>query len=218
MQFYLIFALILFLPRRFMLPALGLWAGVNLFGFLMGWQQWGASFSIIFSVLSLEFIAGAFAGWLVKQQVYSFAKPMFIGGIIASLAAVVFYTDQSRNMTAWGRVVVYTLPFTALIYGASALERQNKLRCPSWLVHLGDWSYSLYLSHYLVLICIIRIAREAKPYLPDSLVKTFSMGAPGIWDNIIFTFAAITLSVLTAGLSYYIIERPVLRAARRLKT
>jgi len=214
MQFYLFFALILFLPRRFMLPALAGWAAINVAGFLAGWQHWGASFSIIFSVLSLEFIAGAFIGWCVKQQIYKFARPAFIIGAGASLAAFIFYTDQSRTMVAWGRVAVYTLPFAALIYGASALERQNKLTCPPWLVALGDWSYSLYLSHYLVLIGLIRIAREAKPYLPDSLVETFSLGAPGVWDNLAFTLAAIILSIVTAGLSYYIIERPILRAAR----
>lgn len=215
MQFYIIFALILFLPRRYMLPSLGAWGVINVTGFMMGWQSWGASASIVFSVLSLEFIAGAFIGWCVKQKIYKFERPIFILGVIMSLAAVVFYTDQSRTMVAWGRVAIYTLPFAAMIYGAAALERQNKLTCPSWLIHLGDWSYSLYLSHYLVLICLIRIGREAKPYLPDSLVQIFSLGAPGLWDNIAFTIAAVILSIITAGLSYYIIERPVLKIARR---
>jgi len=217
MQFYLIFAVILFLPRRFMLPSLGVWAGINIAGFLLGWQQWGASASILFSVLSLEFIAGAFIGWCVKHKIYNFARPVFWLGVISTLLAVVFYTDHSTTMVAWGRVAIYTLPFAALIYGASALEAQNKLTCPIWLIALGDWSYSLYLSHYLVLIMIIRIAREAKPYLPEPWVETFSLGAPGLWDNLIFALTAIILSIITAGVSFYIIERPVLRLARRPK-
>lgn len=215
MQFYLIFAFILFLPRRFMLPALGLWAVVNITGFLLSWQSWGAVASIVFSVLSLEFILGAFAGWCVKQQIYKLARPLFIFGILSTITAIIFYTDHSTTMTAWGRVAVYSLPFAALIYGAAALEEQNKLTCPAWLVHIGDWSYSLYLSHYLVLIVIIRAAREAKPYLPQRITDTLSLGAPGLWDNILFTVAAIILSIITAGLSYYIIERPVLKFARR---
>jgi len=81
-------------------------------------------------------------------------------------------------------------------------------------VHIGDWSYSLYLSHYLVLIGIIRLAREAKPYIPESITAQFSLGAPGIWDNAAFTLAAAILSIIAAALSYYMIERPILKWAR----
>jgi len=214
MQFYLIFAIILLLPRRFMLPALGGWAAVNVMGFLLSWQSWGPAASIVFSVLSLEFIIGACAGWCVKQRIYKFAQPIFIFGVISSVLVVLFYTDQSRTMVAWGRVAVYSLPFAALIYGVAGLEQQNKLTSPPWLVHIGDWSYSLYLSHYLVLIGIIRIAREAKPYLPQNIVENLSLGAPGLWDNIAFALAAIILSIIAAALSYYIVEGPILKLAR----
>ncbi len=214
MQFYLIFAGLLFLPRKWMLPGLIFWGGVNLLGYFMNFQHINAAASIIFSLLSLEFIAGALAAWMIIHGKIIKPKVVFLTGALLSLGALGFYTDHSTQLTSWGRVAVYTLPFAALIYGLSLLEIKDNLSIPKWLVLLGDWSYSLYLSHYLVLILIIRIAREVKAYLPETIVESFSLGAPGLWDNIAFAFAAITLSIIAAGLSYYMIERPILKLAR----
>ena len=216
MQFYLIFAAILFASQRLLPACLGLWAAVNVAGYFLGGQHMGPVGALVFSLLSLEFIAGAIVALLVIRQVNIAPKAVLICGAIASILALIFYTGKSNGLTSWGRVAVYTLPFAAMIYGAASLEKKGELRMPRWLVTIGNWSYSLYLSHYLVLIIIVRIGREAEPYLPEGLTRKFSLGAPGIWDNLVFTIVTIILSLITGALSYRLIEQPSLRIARRL--
>ena len=214
MQFYLIFAGLLFLPRKLLVPSLFIWAaGVSL-GFALGWDQMNATFSIVFSLLSLEFIVGGLIAWLLLQERIIAPKAVFWLGVGASILALIFYTDKSGDLTRWGRVAVYTLPFAALIYGAAAQDMQGKLRCPKWLVALGDWSYSLYLCHYLVMVGVVRIGKMLANYAPDSIVESLTIGAPGIWDNLLFTFVTVILSLITAALFYKLIEQPTLKLAR----
>ena len=214
MQFYLIFAVLLFAPRRWLPALLTLWAGVNISGYFLGWTDTGAVQAIVFSLLSLEFIAGAAVALLMIRGVNVAPKPILIIGIALTLIALIFYTDNSTSLTKWGRVVVYTLPFAMIIYGASVMEQAGRIKVPRWLTTLGDWSYSLYLSHYLVLLVIRRIGGLLAPYLPESLVARFTVGAPGLLDNIAFITVGFVLSIITAGLCYYILERPLLRLAR----
>ena len=213
-QFYLIFAVILFFPRKFLIPSLFIWAGMVVTGFALGLTQMNGTFSILFSLLSLEFIVGAIIAWaLLKGRIFA-PKAVFWSGVFLSVAAFIFYTDKSSDLTRWGRVAVYTVPFAALIYGAAAQDMQGKLRCPKWLVALGDWSYSLYLCHYLVMVGVVRIGKMLANYAPDSIVESLTIGAPGIWDNLLFTFVTVILSLITAALFYKLIEQPTLKLAR----
>ena len=215
MQFYLIFAVFLCAPRRFLPAALGLWAVINIAGYAAGGTDMGPIGEVVFSPLSLEFIAGAAVGFLVLRRVDIAPKAVLIFGCVSTVLCVMAYTDKSNTLTSWGRVAVYTLPFAAMVYGAVTLEQKGQLSPSQWLVAIGNWSYSLYLSHYLVLIVIVRAGREAAPFLPDGLVNRFSLGAAGIWDNLAFTVIAIILSVLIAAISYNFIERPLLKTMRR---
>jgi len=43
------------------------------------------------------------------------------------------------------------------------------------------------------------------------------VGAPGIWDNLIFAVLALVLSVITASVFYNFIERPSLKFFKKLK-
>ncbi|MEP6343248.1 MAG: acyltransferase [Maricaulaceae bacterium] len=217
MQFYLIFAVLLFLPRKFLVPSLLVWAGIVFLGFALGWTEINGTFSILFSLLSLEFIVGAILAWLLLKGRAFAPKALFWVGVVLSLLAFFFYTDKSSDLTRWGRVAVYTLPFAALIYGAAGQEINGTLKCPKWLVTLGDWSYSLYLVHYLVMVVVVRIGRLLGSYAPDDLVATLTIGAPGIWDNLVFTLATVILSLIAAAISYRLIEQPTLKIARRLK-
>jgi len=217
MQFYLIFAAFLFAPRRWLPPLLGIWSIVNVSGFFLGWSKTGNVQAILFSLLSLEFIVGACVAWLVLKRFELAPKAILITGVVLFLLVLVFYTDSTNIPKNWGRVILYTPPFAMIIYGASIMERAGRLSVPRWLVTLGDWSYSLYLSHYLVLIIIRRVWREASPYLPETLVGRISLGAPGVIDNVVFFVVSLMLCLIAAGMSYYIIERPLLRLARRGK-
>ena len=217
MQFYLIFAVILCFPRKFLVPSLLVWAGIIVVGFARSLTQINGVFAVLFSLLSLEFIIGALMAWLLLRGWIISPKIVFWLGVLLSILALLFYSDKSNVLTRWGRVAVYSLPFAALIYGTAAQEIQGRLKCPKWLVALGDWSYSLYLCHYLVMVGVIRIGKMLANYAPDNIVTALTLGAPGLWDNLVFTLVTVILSLITAALSYRLIEQPSLKIARRWK-
>ena len=209
MYFYVIFAVLLLIPARMRYFGLWIWGAVTalLFGLGFASYQAGSVLQLSASLLTLEFLAGAGAAWLILRGHILAPKLCLALGTIGVITALLLYKERGPDLMLWGRVAVYTLPFALIIYGAVALERAGKLSVPRPLVRLGDWSYSLYLSHLLVLGVIIRIL----PKLSDSLAPTSS----GVLGNLVFIGLGLTLPILVAAIFYYGAERPLLKFMRR---
>lgn len=213
--FYIIFALFLFFDPRKLPIFLLFWLGVTILYIMMGSNeiQSQAYRSVIASWLTLEFIAGAFTALLITQGIFKFEKfALGLGGVLFCLA-MLYYTDTGFTVTRWGRVAVYTLPFILLTYGLVAYEKKKNVNFPRFLILLGDWSYSLYLSHYLVFLTVKRLLESSSVFLPESL----HFQAEGWVDNLIFTVISLTATIMFSALCYKFIESPLLRASRRLK-
>gem|GEM_PF-6710023 len=92
-----------------------------------------------------------------------------------------------------------------LVYTAARLETFTGWQPPGVLVFFGNISYTLYLSHILVLSAIGRLWRGASP-APASLV-----------DNAI-VLPTMLLAVTGCGwLAYRLVERPALAFSHRLR-
>jgi len=211
--FYIIFAGFLFFDRTKLPFLLGGWAALILLGTLMSFNT-GMSHdypSLVSSLLTLEFIAGAFAALLITRGIFRFEKTCLILGVISVILAMIFYTGTSSDLTSWGRVVVYTVPFTLMTYGAVVCEKKGYLNYPKFLVSLGNWSYSLYLSHFLVFLTIRRVLEYVAPFLPEQLQSQ----APGWIDNFVFSIIALAATIIFSALCYRFIERPLLKLSRR---
>ena len=211
--FYIIFAAFLFFERKKLPVLLVLWTILTLLGALMDLNNTSSRdyLSLVSSLLTLEFIAGAFAALLITQGIFRFEKTCLILGIISVILAMIFYTETDSDLTTWGRVVVYTVPFTLMIYGAVVFEKKGYLNYPKFLVSLGNWSYSLYLSHFLVFLTIRRVLEYAAPFLPEQL----QFQAPGWIDNFVFSIVALVATIIFSALCYRFIERPLLKLSRR---
>ena len=90
------------------------------------------------------------------------------------------------------------------IMGISALVlaltlEQTSLHPPSWLVTVGDTSYSLYLLHTILLDAGGRIRMDLGITSPSALL--------------IFMLALPVMIVLLSGLWYRWVERPIMKAA-----
>ena len=136
MFFYLVFGFCLFAPRRRQLPILT----VALGGFvLLG----AVTASPLQYPLLLEFLAGAWLceawrrGWLKQGVVLIVA-----GVILFALGRLAPYSEAMRPLL-WG------LPAFLVVAGCVALEP----KLPKWkaLRFLGDASYSIYLTHGMVI-------------------------------------------------------------------
>ncbi len=220
MFFYCVFALLLFCPRRIWVWLLLIWVGFTVLGAsIFGAPAYARNYAELFaSPLNLEFIAGALTGLAFIKGRHVMPKLILSLGLIAVIIGFMFFPQLSTGSITPSRVMIFTLPFAAIIYGWSVLEVQGKARIPRWLSQLGNWSYSLYLTHYIVLVGLRRLYAILLPRLPGNVKNAVQLGGPGAWDNILFAILAIIISVGVAALSYRLIERPLMRFFRRRKT
>ena len=212
MFFYIVFACLLFLPRKFLPLALTIWAVLTIIGVqIIRPAAFGRTIAeLAASPMSLEFIAGGFAGYCISTNKIFKPKIFLIMGIILACLGLLFFPDTENMSYTVRRVAIFTIPFIFLTYGWVGCELQERWSSPKWLSRLGDWSYSLYLTHYIVLVTLRRIYRMMVP-------EQLWVGAPGIWDNFVFAVLALALSVITASVFYNFIERPSLKFFKKMK-
>lgn len=212
MYYYIIFAFILFLPRRFLPLALGLWISqIIAFQLLAGT---GPALNILKSPLSLEFIGGAFMALLVLKGFIFRPRLILIAGGLAFCLALMMPDIHGDLWDSWGRVIFFGLPSLAIIYGLVTLETARKIKPPIWTIWLGNWSYSLYLGHIIVLLVMKNIWEVLEKL---GMPKALKLGAPGMLDNVAFAIASVCAAIFAAMLSYVIVERPLIKVLRRLQ-
>lgn len=203
MGFYVLFAVLLFLPHRLRLLGLLIWAGLIVAGRLLDLEQLGPLSAVLLHPLSFEFIAGGLAAYLYLSGRVKWGGA-FIGAALMWFALSIFMIDNFALTFYhnWARVAIYTVPACLLILGLTTMEKSGR-RLPKWSITLGDWSYSLYLTHILTLSVIGRIwAKFARP---------------GAVDNIVMAVLMVITAISVAGLTYILIEKPVIGAAKALR-
>lgn len=213
MAFYFIFAGLLLLPRKWIAPALIVWA------VLIGLSSAAALApkhaldypSLILSPLNLEFILGAIMCFLFLSGKAKGGKAALIIGAGLFCAALIIGIDKARPHLVYSRVWMYGVPSAILLYGAAVQERAGRLTPPSWLTHLGNWSYSLYLSHMFILLALRRVLQMGDSVLPPAL----KFQAAGPWDDLLFAVIAIPAAIIFSAISFRWIEQPLLRMTRR---
>lgn len=172
--FYVLFAVLLFLPRRWQLPSL-LAAMLGLAA--LGWTLRPASpvAHTYTDPLLLEFAAGvALAaardrGWL--------AGPLKGAGLVVlALAGFALTADRDLESDAL-RWVYWGAPAVALVAGAICLEQARAVPNLGWLTLLGDASYSIYLFHVPILAVVSRVTATAP--IPVQLAASLAAAALG---------------------------------------
>jgi exopolysaccharide production protein ExoZ len=202
LYFYLLFAV--FMLGRFRL--LPLW--LILWAVVAGLAQWAGVWShdpwtlIAFHPLTFEFILGAITGLFAV-----YCKPRF-GAAFMLMGAVLFVTgalwigfpSAQGYPQGWGRVIAFAPGAACLVYGAFALEAAGRWRAPKMAVALGNWSYSLYLSHLLVISTLVHVWQ-----------RFLWHGPVAQW---LFPVISLCAVITVSALSYYGFERPTLRVVK----
>lgn len=218
MYFYIAFAvLILLLPARFRLYGILVWVGIVTIGALAGLS---ANFSnnlieLIFYPMTLQFALGALVGYAIKA---GWRKHALVAAIVGGAATLIPFLNLDLEPTqalitslgnegftemnpVWRRTVFYGIPVALLIYGLVVLELERGLRTPKFMVHLGDWSYSLYLCHTLTISAIGRV--------------TYTLFEPSLVVTTAYVILVTIGTILISALTYYYFERPSIRFFRR---
>ncbi len=214
MHFYVVFAVLMLLPRRFLPWLLGLWAIAVTAGSLAGLSAPYPQdyLQLALHPLSIEFIGGAFVALLLSSG-RRWKPGLVLAAGLASFAAALLLQGAETGFTlGWGRVLWFGLPCLLIVYGFASLEAEDRLDIPAWASTLGDWSYALYLSHTFVLSALRRVFGALAVRLEGTGIESwFILGAPGRMDNILFYLLGSVLSLLLAWLSFRFFERPAMR-------
>lgn len=202
--FYLAFTLFVSLPERWLPALLAGWAALVTAGSVT-LHGLSAVTTLITNPLTIEFILGACAGFLVCSGRIRFPRiSLAIAGIWAVAACLALSPENAEAFpVGWMRVAAFGVPSALAIYGAVGLELQGAFKPPGWLVRLGDWSYALYLSHLLVLSGLVRVWVST---LPDF----------GPMASLAFLIVSTVLCIAVAGAGFHLLEFPALKATRKL--
>ena len=218
LYFYLVFTLLLLFSNRFRLLALVVLFAVVLTVQGVGWLYldlysqanfWGLSIFFLFftSPFCLEFLAGAMlaAGYQRLRPnpwlLFTLFLLFLVGGIY--LQEAVIGERLEKGYHAPYRVLFFGSAALFLVWAMLRLEQLGRVLAPRYGLFLGDISYSLYLSHTLLLTAIYFFG------LRDLAAET---GYQEVW-YLLFSLLIIAYSAL----HYRWIEYPLRSLSQRLR-
>ncbi len=131
--FYLVFALLLLLPRRFLPFALLGWGALVVAASLLGLSLPIAQNALTLAAhpMTMEFIFGAAVGLMVTSGLFWRPGIVTLLSTLWIAAAICLQGVPSTYTLQWGRVLEIGLPCAGLIYGMASLNDQGRL---AWLI------------------------------------------------------------------------------------
>ncbi|MGV8959617.1 MAG: acyltransferase family protein [Stenotrophomonas sp.] len=204
--FYLLMAVAIAFARERQLPWLLLgWAGVTLIAHAALGTDIAPWAAIASNPLSLEFIAGAFIGLYWRRLSSSFALPLLLTGIVLFAGAIWHLAnDYPDHPLVLLRTLYYGGPAALLVLGAVRWEHARPLKLPSFLLTIGNSSYSLYLSHVFVISVLGRF------WQASGFNET-------PWQHALFVALTVAACTITGWLSWRLLEQPLQRLTHTRK-
>ena len=206
LYFYIVFFFILLLvPERFVIHVLLAWGAIIALidCFLRVPYQ-----SLTLWVMTDTFIFEFLAGCLLLHFYRRFRLSAHAGGWILALSLIWFgtfvvYTNYAHagnsdwlKNSYWIRPLCSGVTGFLFLLGAMTMERAGTLRVGKALSHLGDWSYSIYLSHQIVIELVGRTVARYFHSVPYAML--------------LVDLVALPLVLLVGYLSYNWVELPIL--------
>lgn len=206
MYFYVVFAVMLLLPRRFLPLLLACWA-VATIAFAAAWDLahlplTGHDRLLIpppASPLALEFIAGCAIGYAARRIRLRGSTVALPCGLVLLfiVGGIVGLTSPAEAQFGAPRLLIFGVAAATIVYGLVARDLASSIHAPRWLVFWGDASYSTYLTHVYVLAAVA------------AAISRWNLSPPtSRWAA---TAIALTACAAVAALCHLAIERPLLR-------
>jgi len=147
MYFYAVFAPLLLLRQRFVVPALGLWAIAEAVLFATCHNSANPYLAFLGEPLPFEFLFGCGVGLLYVKGALHAPFTLLAAGVAAFGAALLGSEFVPRDLVNLERVFLFGIPAALLVYAVVAVETKRGLAVPAALVAVGDASYAMYLWH-----------------------------------------------------------------------
>ena len=191
MFFYLAFGATLVLRRKAQL-----WSLAAIFVFLVALRpaigQYNAAFFRFTSPLFFEFLAGAVLG-VVMPRLHS--KSLFAGFALI-VSGFVLGFGSGHLALSLPRTISFGVPAIMIVAGSVLLERVFASSVCTWLVFIGNASYSIYLFHFIPMVLLENSGIEQSGAVAK--VSVFLM------------------AVATGVVAHFLLERPLLQMSRAI--
>lgn len=153
-----------------------------------------STWQIITNPILWEFFSGFILGIIFLQGVM-LSRKLCVTAIALSVCLFILSNACSLPFVRW---ISWGLPSFLLVAGLLFYDKtKNGVTYPAWLIALGDSSYSLYLSHLLVLAVIGKIL--------------VIVGIARIVSSDVFIFLCVVGCIFTNEIIFRFTERPLLR-------
>jgi exopolysaccharide production protein ExoZ len=200
--FYLVFAVALLLPRHLMIPLTGALFGTAVAaGFIFDFDS---AVGIFYTEsMIMEFVAGMVLGHLwvhgrLKLPAWE-ALTVIPAAFVALVALTPFEIPRTR-LLAWG------IPAVLIVTAGLSLDLRGQSIAYRFLKLMGDASYSIYLTHILTL-GVLRTVWSRLGLIERDLGSAIA-----------FLAVSVAVSVLVGIAIYYMVEVPMLRFFRRIRS
>jgi peptidoglycan/LPS O-acetylase OafA/YrhL len=207
--FYLVFSALLTLNERLLLPALLLWAAVvTASGLFTAAAELSPGLRIVLHPYTLEFITGAWVFIFISGK-YGKSFPsrltLPILGVMLTIGFFSVYLFDVLKEASLLRAGSMSALYGLLLLVLTTLEREKKFRVPGFLCRIGDDSYTIYLSHVLILSAVGRLwlITDRDRY--------------GLFDNLLACLVMVSATLTYGRAGYRWVEQPILKVSRRLR-
>jgi peptidoglycan/LPS O-acetylase OafA/YrhL len=197
MIFYVLFACLI-LSRKWGSAILATWAAGCLLGVFV--VPRAAFLSTLFAPINLLFFVGLGAFVIIRR--YRLPQAWAVGGSGAIIYAAIWIYQAVRpdDQTGASLIFAYGMACGLIVLAFADLDLQGRLSAPKSFRLLGDASYSIYLTHFLLLSLLAKIFFRGRAFMPESVA-----------------FLSMAILATLAGVGIHLcIEKPITRALRRL--
>ena len=199
--FYALTAALFWCPRRrlravLLTLVLGSLVGLGLASGSQGVLSFYASPNLI------GFLCGVWLAELMHDR-----EPSFGSGLPAGLGALAVAVVTAVYIVPDEYAAAHLAQVAAIVIVGSALVMERAKLLPSWpaLRHVGDASYSLYLTHMFTVGLIWSLLRQ--------------VADPAAWPvHVAGVFLTTTLSIAVSLVSYRLLELPLIKLSKRSRT
>lgn len=209
MYFYIVITFFLLFPEKKILKFFTGWTLLIVMGnifFHYNPKCLTASLAIVFNPLTFEFIGGCLIGYLVckniKFNTYLLGVIAFLLFLVGCIVCYKYVSDPTPGIIAfeWRRFFCFGIPSFFILYAIVLFENEHKIM-PLFLRNIGDWSYSIYLSHVLVLSAAVKLFEK--------------LHTQNIYLHCCFIIFAFIATLVVGKYSYQFLEKPILDFTRK---
>lgn len=201
LYFYAAYIGFLSLPDRVRWWVAGVWAASGLILHAVSMTPDMPLLRLMFSPFNLLFFAGVSIVPLMRRQISARWRILAVAVTLVGGAIAIAYT-ASHGLAGLADPVIRVGVFAPFAVGVVLLALELKPRLPQFAAWFGDWSYSAYLIHSLVVTTLALLLAPRIGHLPG--------------DGVLFFLAAITASVGASAILHLMIEQPALKWGKRL--